>query len=372
MARLKTAFEGGLISHEENDNRSSKLKRFGTKAIAVVGVSTAAVFGIGAAHADETNIYVGGNADPVSQLPVDAAIQQGRFDPNDNNIQIHYPASIGPLGPVRMDASIADGAPKVVDAWRANRNDEKVRIDCFSLGAAVCNVAAAQIAAESGGALPGNVEVVRNGDGYGATGIVNHPLARTFAPIAKPIMEDMIGIPMSLPQVPGTINRFDINDIWANGGAQGMDIGALIAMVSTIPQNHRIPDPREPHVTFIDKFGVINEIYGGDRDAITKAIEAAGYVVPPIGEAFFNVIAGPQNPINDPNLNPAKFNPVRNVPQVTPEQYVAQSRVAPPAPVALPTPQAIVVPPPPVPGQPMSPEQLAFADQLRASVGGIK
>lgn len=317
MARLKAAFEGGLVSHNEK-KQSSKLKSLGTKAVAVVGVSTAAVFGVGAAHADETNIYVGGNADPTSQLPVDAAMQQGRYDPNDNNMRIHYPASIavfGIGGPARMDQSIADGAPKVVDAWRANKFDEKVRLDCFSLGSAVCNVAAAQIARESGGALPGNVEVVRNGDGYGVTGILNHPLKRTFEPILKPIMEDMVGIPLDTPQLPGTINRLDINDFWANGGSQGLDIGALIAMVSTIPQNHRIPDPREPHVTFVDKFGVINEIYGGDRDAITKAIEAAGYVVPPIGEAFFDVIAGPNNPANDPHYNQPAPPPPPPVPE---------------------------------------------------------
>lgn len=367
MARFNVAFERGSSSQYEEQNDSGKLKRLGAKTVAVMGVSTMAVFGMGVANADETNIYVGGNADPTSQLPVDAAIQQGRFDPNDNNIRIHYPASIGPIGPVRMDHSIADGAPKVVDAWRANRFDEKVRIECFSLGAAVCNVAAAEIARENGGNLPSNVEIVRNGDGYGSTGIVNHPLAKTFEPIVKPIMEGAIGIPMNLPQTPGTINRFDINDFWANGGSQGIDFGALIAMLSTIPQNHRIPDPREPHVTFVDKFGVINEIYGGDRDAITKAIEAAGFVVPPIGEAFFNVIAGPNNPIEDPNHNPAKYNPVRNQPPTPPERYVP-----PPAPVALPKPQAIVVPPPPTPGVPMTPEQIAFADQLATAVKGIK
>lgn len=346
MARFNAAVEvfSGLSNRERDDNDSGVLSRMGRKTVAVAGiVSAAAVFGMSSANADETNIYVGGNMDPTSQLPVDAAIAQGRYDHNDNNIRTNYSASIAPLGPVRMDQSIAEGSQKVYDSWNANRNDEKVRMECFSLGAAVCDVVASRIAQESGGALPGNLEIIRNGDGYGTVGIVNHPAAKLFEPIAKPIMEGMIGIPMNIPQTAGTTHRFDAKDLWGAGGSQGLNIFGLMDMALKIPQNHRIPDPREPKVTFVDKFGVKNEIYGGNPAEIARIVEAAGYAVVP-GSSLLNFVPGAAGVV--PAEVSATFAPVQvpQVPtleapvvsQVTPEVLAAAGGVASPIPGSAP------------------------------------
>ncbi len=279
------------------------------------------------ARADE-QVFVGGNCNPNGDFVRQQAIENGFYNPNARHPEIVYPASIAPIcGNDTMRTSMNVGADQLMREYLNNAPGEHFFVESFSLGAGVANEFGNRITDRGRHPLPENVHIINNGDGYGAPGILNHPLA----PLAR-IVTDFMGIPPAseIKPAPGTLIRFDINDLWGNGGAQGFDIGALISMAARIPQDHRIPNPAEPHQSFVHK-GVTYEVYGlENRDGISRAIIEAGGDPTDIGRWFFGILNGPQNPAENPRYN-------------TPQQQatLARAMVAPAAPAPAPAPRQI-------------------------------
>ena len=386
-----------VIDTKGNINEKAESGRFNriARSIGAIGATSAVLLGSSIASTEiaspagaDEQVFVGGNCNPNGDFVLQQAIDKGFYNPNARHPEIVYPASIAPIcGNETMRQSMNIGADQLMREYQNNAPGEHFYVESFSLGSGVANEFGNRLTNRGRDPLPHNVHLINNGDAYGATGILNHPIA----PIAR-IVTDFMGIPPAseIKPAPGTLVRFDINDFWGNGGVQGLDLGAVISMAARIPQDHRIPNPAEPHQTFEHK-GVTYEVYGlENRDGISRAIIEAGGDPHDIGRWFFGILNGPQNPadmwryntakrhklaesiapIHTRQENPANFNPVRNVPQVTLEQVIASP--PPPVPAPLPVPEAIVIPPPPVSGQPMSPEQLAFAEQLRSAATGIK
>lgn len=372
-------------AEKTNESETSKFRRaiaLGASALVLTGgvVATSVAVEksptIAVAQADE-QVFVGGNGDPRSEFIRSEYERLGMVNPNARHVNLHYPASMFPLGEVRTDESIRIGADNLMAEMHNNAPGEHMFVECFSLGSAVCDEFGQRLTNGGQHPIPENIHIITNGDGYSGIGLPDHPIA----PLAR-IVTDPLGIPPGgeLGPAPGTVVRFDARDWFATAGADpnAWDIGAQIGMLASLGTNHRIPHANEPHQTVVLN-GVTYEIYGDGADPITQAIRNAGGRVPAIGEAFFRILTSPATPqqlaesikpIERVQDNPANFNPVRNVPKVTPEQFVASP--PPPEPAPLPVPEAMAVPPPPVPGQPMTPEQLAFAEQLRSAVSGVK
>lgn len=298
----KAKIASGEVINTKNERKSSLLSK--AAVLGLGGVAATVVFGGGIGHAD-TNIYVGGCGDKNSQYPVDKAIQDGRYNFNANNIQINYPASMAPICDdgfgTKTGVSIADGGQKVVDAYYANSWDQ-VNVQGFSLGAGVVDWAAMKLAADHGGQLPNNIDVVSIGDGWNPVGIQNHP----FAKIAQPITHGALGIPTTqeLHPVPGVVEVFDAGDAYATGNVAPLNIGEEITKLARIGQDHhRIPNIGNEPFTQVERDGVNYQIYGNDgNSAVNQAIQEVGVDPGPIGTPFFNVITPQSNPANV--LNP--------------------------------------------------------------------
>ncbi len=345
------------FEHQEQTKTSWRTKvAMGAGALMLAGSSVlggaAHESNIPTANADE-QVFVGGNCNPNGDFVRQKAIEQGTFNPHARHPEIVYPASIAPIcGDVRMRDSINIGADRLMDEYLNNAPGEHYFVESFSLGGGVANEFANRITDRGRHPLPQNVHIINHGDGYGAPGILNHP----FAPLAR-IVTDPMGIPpgSKLKPVPGTLIRLDINDFWGNGGAQGIDIGALISMAARIPQDHRIPNPAEPHESFVYE-GVTYEVYGlHNRDGISRAIAEAGGDPTDIGRWFFGILAGPQNPADSWRFNPPTRSSARAklasavLPAPPPPPPIAESAMSlvPPAPVRHSN--RVVSTPPPAP-----------------------
>ena len=315
-----------------NSNLNEKVERRSlreiVRSVGAVGVTSAVLLSgsvasmelAAPAGADE-QVFVGGNCDPNGAFVRQQAIEKGFYNPNARHPEIVYPASIAPIcGNDTMRQSMNIGADQLMREYQNNAPGEHFFVESFSLGSGVADEFGNRITDRGRHPLPENVHLINNGDAYGAPGILNHPLA----PIAR-VVTDFMGIPPAseIKPAPGTLIRFDINDFWGNGGAQGLDLGAVISMAARIPQDHRMPSPAEPHQTFVHK-GVTYEVYGlENKDGISRAIIEAGGDPMDIGRWFFGILDGPQNPADMRRFN-------------TPQQKatLARAQVAPAPPPA--------------------------------------
>jgi hypothetical protein len=250
-----------------------------------IGVTAGVILGAGAgtAHAD-VHICVGGYTDPGSGYISDVKAAQG--DPC--NVPIQWPAQIGINGELlNTQGSLNIGVPNTVNAYDAAGN-QPVRLEGFSLGSAVVAQAGDYIKWRNGGVLPGNLQVITNGNPWGDSGIANDPgIAGWVFNVTAPF----VAAPENIPQM--GINRNNANDIWGNSANQLPQV--QIAQVSTVGQNHTLPDPNTPHDTYISPDGVQNEVYGGS----VNAISAATPIPEPINTAF-NVGFPTNNPATSP------------------------------------------------------------------------
>ena len=291
-------------------------KHWGRRAIAAGLLGTAAVMNVAPAQADE-QVYVGGNCDPGAGFISEQYRNMGMANPNARQVNIVYPATIGPIcGPTSMRESVNIGADEIMREYLNNAPGEQFYVEGFSLGAAVLDEFGNRITDGGQRPLPENVHLIGSGDGYGVTGILNHPIAS----LAR-VITDPMGIPagQELRPVPGQLIRFDINDFWGAGGAQGADIGALIGMLARLGQDHRIPHPNEPHQNFVHN-GVTYEVYGIEAgDPISRAITEAGGDPTALGRLFFGLLTGPQNPADNPLYNQGdNMNAAFMAPEVAP------------------------------------------------------
>lgn len=285
--------EGVKTNNEQKSNLLPKV------VVGVGGIAASLTFGSGVGNAD-TRIWVGGACDTGSQYPVFEAQRDGRYNVNDNHVQIQYPASMAPIcadvNNTNTGDSIAQGGQAVVDAYYANRSDN-VHAEGFSLGAGVVNWASMKLAAENGGQLPSNFHPVVIGDGWNPVGIQNHPIAAVISPITR----GMLNIPTTqeLHPIPGVTEVFDAGDPYATMNVAPLNLGEMITKFARVGQDHRIPNlGNEPYVE-VERDGVKYQIYGDDRNsAINQAIREVGVDPGPIGTPFFNVIAPQDDPAN--------------------------------------------------------------------------
>lgn len=311
-----------------------------------------------AANADV--IFVPGACDGAGHGLTGTLLQQGRLGSQDRVVQ--YPAGMGMhCGPTPANESIAIAGQQVVDFYYQNQHDPyPVVAEGFSLGAGGVDWAAMRLREQHGGNLPPNFIPVSVGDGWSDPGVLNHPIA----PIAGVIAGPILGLPNTheLHPVPGQVVRLDADDFFGATGAAGWDIARQIQIwAGSANGAHRVPHPGEPNIV-VERDGIRYEIYGANRERAAHDIRMMPSKDP--AQAVAKVATEAIESVAD---NPARYNPNRNTPRVSVEQYTP-----PVAPVALPKPEAIVIPPAPVPGQPLTPEQTAFLDQFSSAVGGIK
>lgn len=188
-------------------------------------------------------IPVGGATDPSGDMVA------ATLDPNKSRIiRMSYPAEMGPfVGTTPTNVSQAEGVRNIIDLVKQHPG-AKITLKGFSEGSFVTNEAARQLAD-----MGIHVNVVNAGDGNGAAGILNHPLAQTFQ---GPI--NSFGI-YKAPPVPGSTELLSGRDAWA--ATAGDDIGRLIDKFTKIPVDHRIPGDNEIPVQIFTKDGVTYKVF---------------------------------------------------------------------------------------------------------------
>lgn len=227
------------------------LKRAITVALFGFFAGLAMLLSAGNASAD-VHICIPGYTDDNGAGVAALKAQQGY--PCDETVQ--YSADLGLPGEVPAWQSIGEGAANT-QAIVDRHPGEKVVVEGWSEGAIVANDYGNK--ALVNGALPSNVQLIQDDNGYASTGIINHPLAPVVLPFIGPVM----GLPPadSIPPVPNSIHRYNESSAWGNMAPNALSLPTEIAMLATIPQNHQLNDPNTPHETFVGSDGVINEVY---------------------------------------------------------------------------------------------------------------
>ncbi len=348
------AFEQDVVSSMQEADKSDKSRSRVAKGIAAVGLSTAAVFNMAPANADEVVLFCGAG-DPACNIEGHLR-DRGYIAPEDTVHRVPGPYEMGPIMPIGAPHSTQQS----VDIAAANARNMLPNIkpapgeDLTFMGYSVGTIPASVLANEHSvdGRLREGVRNVNVNGPVTAEGVFENEIVKMFDPIVK-----LLDIPTDVRAPAGSELYGHEGDVWA--------YSAHSDLMELMQQG--IDTMFGPVHAVQEKSGLSIKWVGPDGVEYTKFIGPAQGAAPGTltmgGPASAEAIA----PIEDPNLNPAKYNPVRNQVPTPPERYVP-----PAAPVALPTPKAIVVPPPPVPGVPLTPEQHAFLDQFSSAVGGIK
>jgi len=313
MSRGNKNVLGNASFEREEQGRGLSVKRMvgGLAIMGTLGVGGLVLAGAASADTGNTiNVVVGGATNSDSSMFLNTLVSSGAVNPN-SAIPVNYPAEMGPIvGSTPTDQSVAVGVANVEQIVR-DHPGANVVLRGFSEGDFVTNGAAADLASQGI-----NVSVVNAGDGNGATGILNNPLAETFQPIVQ-----SLGI-YKTPPVPGTVELADGNDVWA-ATANGQ-IGDLINDGLNIPTFHRVPGPNEVPVQDFNVGGVEYKIYGN------PIVEPEGALDLPLSATDPNAVPAPA-----PEAVPA------DAPAPAPEVAPADDAPAPAdAPVDAPAPDA--------------------------------
>lgn len=256
-------------------------------------------------------IPVGGATDPNGDMVA------ATLDPNKARIiRMNYPAEMGPfVGTTPTNVSQAEGVQNIIDLVKQHPG-AKITLKGFSEGSFVTNEAARQLAD-----MGIHVNVVNAGDGNGAAGILNHPLAEMVQP-----MLNSFGIPKT-PPVAGSTELLSGRDAWAS--TAGDDPGRLLDKFTKIPVDHRIPGDNEIPIQMFTKDGVTYKVFDEPVALPVGAVD-----ITPGGSP----VPLPPPPIDQPPIPAPIGQPV------LPDQ----------APVDIPAP-VIPFPTPPVPDQELAP-----------------
>jgi hypothetical protein len=209
-------------------------------AIALGALTAALSVGAGTASAD-THIYVGGTGDCSSQQAMAQA------NPSDTNIPVIYPT---------CPNTIEGGVTAATQAWNDNCT-AGCTLEGVSLGAAVVSIVGQNVGADQPGST---THVVTDANPWGEPGLLSTP--SWLDGIADQVTGATPG--MTVSQVPGSINRFNVNDLLADGGHQSslgqfmmlLDIGGAWGQ-----PGHSVPTG-QPTNTFATPDGVTQEVYG--------------------------------------------------------------------------------------------------------------
>lgn len=244
--------------------------------LAVAGSLTMAwLLGGDTVHAD-TYIGTGGARDNCAQGLIQLKIDRGAINPaTDKIIPNCYSAAMGPfIDGDSTQVSTDQGAQNLVQLMAGNCPPTvHCTVEGYSLGALV--VAKGGAAAWGpGNPAPPNIDVITDGNAYAGTpgdgpGLVNSPMAPYFMPTAT---QFGIPAPQDEPQIPGSTNRTDANDLVGYGGAnKPINLPAAIAQAFTFDQNHNVPDPSQRHDTYVDGNRVNEEIYNSNTDPYVQS-----------------------------------------------------------------------------------------------------
>lgn len=264
--------------------------------VAVGGLmAVAALYGAGAASAD-TEIWVGGNTDCTSELYMNAGANPV---PGSNNVPVVYGTCDGDFAPFMGSTRAPDAIQQGVDgtraAWDANCSaGQRCTLHGFSIGAAPAAIVGTDVGADGLGGS--NTHVITEGNAWGQLGVFGDKPG--IVGVGINIGAPFAGVPLNIAQVPGSENRFNVNDGFADDATQPpwaeiTDLSLLNGAdfngdgVQEIPPQHFI-QTGEPVATFTTSDGVQQKVYG---------------------DPLPGVIAPQNNPLVNPELAPE---PVRS------------------------------------------------------------
>lgn len=262
------------------------------KYILAVMVGLALLFGTPAALAlADTHLWDGGNTDCTSKIYMNAGTNP---NPADNNIPIAYggcDGSFAPfLGSVNAGDAINQGVVNTRAAWdQFCSHGERCVIHGFSLGAPIATIIGNDVGADGLGRS--NTHIITEGNAWGVPGVNGGKPG--LIGVGINIGEPFVSVPLQIPQVPGSENRFTPNDAFAANSGQPMsaEITQLSVIngadtngdgVQDIPPQHWI-QTGTPTATFTTNDNVKQEVYG---------------------DPLPGVIAPQDNPVVNPELLP--------------------------------------------------------------------
>ncbi len=161
-----------------------------------------------------TRYLVGGHVDTDGK-GLEGAMNNIQGHGANNTVRIDYPAEIAPFpGDTNtLDQSSQIASDKLYNAWKASGGDKPIEMIGYSQGTQGVQDAANRIAAENGGVLPNNVNVLLIATPNGESGFFNSPYAQAASPIL-----DGLGIDVNKPIPKGAQVIAMDTDFWANSG----------------------------------------------------------------------------------------------------------------------------------------------------------
>jgi hypothetical protein len=256
-----------------------------TKYVLAAMIGAAASFGAPAVMAlAQTDIWVGGNTDCTSSSYQHASSneQLGR-----HSVAVQFGTCDGDfapfLGSTRADDAISQGVTATRQAWDANCGNgiEECTLHGFSIGAAPATIVANDVGADRPGS---NTHLITEGNAWGQPGVFGGkpgPIG-FWINVGAPAT----GVPLRIPQVAGSENRFNVNDGFADDALQQPQ--AEIQNLSCLngcdgqPPQHYIQNGT-PTASFTTDDGVKQVVYG---------------------QPFPGVVAPQDNPAVNPELAP--------------------------------------------------------------------
>lgn len=217
----------------------------------------------------------------------------GVVAPHEDVVPINWSAQMGPLpgDTMPMDVSDQEGAARLLDAVR-DAEGRPIKVVSFSQGTQATLRAMNEIAAQNGGRLPDNMEVVLIGTPSGSRGMGNNNIVGAAGPIL-----DAMGFEIDQPIPEGNVTvRTQINDVFGNSAGQSAAFTGLMA----VSPGHNVNGGvllysyKEGSTTY--------EVWGpasGMNHPVSELLEANGVPVSPELDNLFNA-AVPRTELGQP------------------------------------------------------------------------
>lgn len=240
----------------------------------------------------DTDIWVPGNTDCTGSGYIHAGANP--TSPRNTNIPVAYSTCDGSFAPFMGSTTPPDAIAQGVDAtrkvWDANcaSGVEHCVLHGFSLGAPIVSIVGTDVGADKPGS---NTHVITEGNAWGQPGVFGGKPG--IVGVGINIGAPVVGLPLQVPQVAGSENRFNVNDGFADDATQqpqaeitnlsllnGADLNG--DGVQDIPPQHYI-QTGNPTAEFHTSDGVRQEVYG---------------------DPLPGVVAPQDNPLVNPELTP--------------------------------------------------------------------
>lgn len=269
----------------------------GVFACVLIGLGWSAIAsadaGTGNSNTGNIDIWTGGNTDCTSQNYMHTGANP--TSPANLNIPVAYGACDGSfapfLGSMRANDAMNQGVDALTRIWKDNCSSgvEHCVMHGFSLGAPIVTIVGNNVGADQPGS---NTHVITEGNAWAQPGVFGGkpgPIG-FWINVGVPFT----GLPLRIPQVSGSENRFNVNDGFAddatqNASAETTNLSLLNGAdtngdgVQDIPPQHWI-QTGDPVAEFRTDDNVRQEVYGDPLPG----------VVPP-----------QDNPVVNPELTPA-------------------------------------------------------------------